>query len=208
MREFFGEYPLSAVSPFLVEKYKIERQKVCECIQPRPRRKSPSRCDRCNERFAPLKPATIDHELTLLKHLFRLRVELKLSAANPIEKIKLLKVGNALDRYLRQEEAGRLLTACNPDFRVVVLTAMLTGCRSSELKSLRWSSVDIVNRTITVQRSYSKNKETKTVPMTDDVFAAFEEMYRERDRGPEDLVFVNRCGNPWKSWRTVPSRRS
>ena len=201
LREFFGEYSLSQVSPFLVEKYKIERQKVCECT--RPIKESSSRCGRCNQRFNLLKPATIDHELTLLKHLFRLRVELRLSASNPIEKIKLFKVENARDRYLSQEEAGRLLLECNPDFRVVVLTAMLTGCRSSELKSLRWSSVDAVNRTITVRRSYSKNKQTKTVPMTDDVFAAFEEMRRQRDRGPEDLVFINRYGKPWKSWRTA-----
>ena len=202
LREFFGEYSLSHVSPFLVEKYKIERQKVCECTRPI-KGKSSSRCGRCSQRFKPLKPATIDHELTLLKHLFRLRVELNLSPANPIEKIKLFKVENARDRYLSQEEAERLLIECNPDFRVVVLTAMLTGCRSSELKSLRWSSVDTVNRTITVRRSYSKNNQTKTVPMTDDVFAAFEEMHQERDRGPEGLVFVNRYGKPWKSWRTA-----
>jgi len=156
-----------------------------------------------NQRFKQLKPATIDHELTLLKHLFRLRVELRLSASNPIEKIKLFKVENARDRYLSKEEAQRLLLECNPDLRVVVLTAMLTGFRSSELKSLRWLNVDSVNRTITVRRSYSKNNQTKTVPMTDGLFVAFQEMRRERDRGPEDLVFVNRYSKPWKSWRTA-----
>ena len=39
--------------------------------------------------------------------------------------------------------------------------------------------------------------------MTDDLRKAFERLKTERDHGPEDLVFVNRYGKPWKSWRTA-----
>jgi integrase len=61
----------------------------------------------------------------------------------------------------------------------------------------------MVNRSITVQSCYAKNGETRTVPMTDDLFAALERLKNERDRQPEDLVFINRYGKPWKSWRTA-----
>ena len=80
---------------------------------------------------------------------------------------------------------------------------MHTGFRSSELKSLRWSHVDMVHRSITVESCYSKNGETGTVPMTMEVFTEFDQMRRDRDRAPHDIVFVSRYGKPWKNWRTA-----
>ena len=104
---------------------------------------------------------------------------------------------------MSQDEAERLLAVCNSDFRSVVLTAMHTGFRKSEIASLRWSSVDLMNRSITVQSCYSKNGETRTVPMTADLAKVFRQMLKDRDVVPDDLVFLNRYGKPWKSWRTA-----
>ena len=53
-------------------------------------------------------------------------------------------------RYLSQEEAGRLLDACNTDLRIVVLAALHTGFRESELKALKWADVDFVNSSVTI----------------------------------------------------------
>ena len=110
-----------------------------------------------------------------------------------------------LTRWLTQEEAQMLLAACGPDFRVVVLPALQTGLRSSELKSFTWRCLDLRNRFLTVEGAYSKNHETKTVPLTAALVEIFREMQADRVPQPasEDSVFVSRYGKPWKSWRTA-----
>jgi integrase len=39
--------------------------------------------------------------------------------------------------------------------------------------------------------------------MSEDLFQMFKRLQSERDRKPEDLVFISRYGKPWKSWRTA-----
>ena len=198
----FGGKRLSEISAFGIEEYKLDRKKQCSCVGGAKRREGSDRCSECGTRLRGKAEATINKELAMLKHLFRKCIEWGLAKSNPVQQVKLFREGQGRTRYLSEEEAQRLLDSCNPDFRVVVLTAMHTGCRKSELTSLRWSRVDMVNRSITVDSCYSKNGETRTIPMTNDVFETFK-MRQDRDRTPEDLVFVSRYGKPWRSWRTA-----
>ena len=140
----------------------------------------------------------------MLKHLFNKAIEWGFATANPVRQVKMFRE-EGRTRWLTQEEAQMLLAACGPDFRVVVLTALQTGLRSSELKSLTWQCLDLRNRFLTVESAYSKNHETKTVPLTADLAEIFKEMRADRLPQPasEDPVFVSRYGKPWKSWRTA-----
>ncbi len=157
--------------------------------------------------------ATINRELTALKHFFSKCVGWRLVAENPfrlvvngeVQKVRFFKEGDGRTRWLTEAEANDLLAACNPEFRIVVLTALHTGLRSSELKSLKWQCLDLRNRTLTVESAYSKNYETKTVPITEELAEIFTEMQRDRmpEPAPEAPVFVSRYGKPWKSWRTA-----
>jgi integrase len=52
--------------------------------------------------------------------------------------------------------------------------ALHSGCHKSEISTLTWANVDLVQRTVTVQACYAKNGETKTVPMTEELFAMFQ----------------------------------
>jgi integrase len=83
------------------------------------------------------------------------------------------------------------------------MTALHTGFRSKEIKLLRWQDVDMERRSITVLATNAKNKDPKTVPMSDTLFQMFERIQSERNRKPEDLMFLSRYGKPWKTWRTA-----
>jgi len=157
LKEFFKDYKLSQISSVLVEKYKRHRKQAGKA------------------------DATVNHELTFLRHLFNKCIDFKLAESNPfrvvtktpdgeyrVERVKLFKERERT-RYLSQDEATRLLSACKPDLKIVVLAALHTGFRSSELKSLTWSHVDLVNGFATVDSRYSKNGETRTVPLTQDL---------------------------------------
>ncbi len=82
----------------------------------------------------------------------------------------------------------------------MVLAAMHTGFRSRELKSLNWSSVDLVNGSATVESCYAKNGETRTVPLTDDLALALQKLKDDRKPNADDRVFT-RDGKPWACWK-------
>jgi integrase len=147
--------------------------------------------------------ATINRELTMLKHLFSKCITWKFAKSTPMKDVKLYKESNDRVRYLTDKEARRLLAACNKDFRIVALAAMLTGLRRNELRSLRWSNVDFENGSITVESAYSKNGEVGSVPLHPDLKKALKQIDDERKPAPEDKVFVNRYNRPWKSWPTA-----
>ena len=137
----------------------------------------------------------------MLKHLFSKCITWKFAKSTPFKDIKLYKESNGRERHLTDEEARNLLAACNKDFRIVALAAMLTGFRRNELRSLRWSNVDFDNDSITVE--YSKNGEVGSVPLHSDLKKALQQIKDERKPEPEDKVFLNRYNKPWKSWRTA-----
>jgi integrase len=84
-----------------------------------------------------------------------------------------------------------------------VHAALHTGLRKSELSSLTWGCVDMRNRLITVESAYAKNHETRSVPLTNDLHSALQNLQSERSPQPSDRVFINRYGKPWRSWRTA-----
>jgi len=127
LKAAFNGERLSQISAFAIDKYKLERKAAKKA------------------------EATINRELTMLKHLFSKCITWKFAKSTPMKDVKLYKESNNRVRYLTDKEARRLLTACNKDFRVVALAAMLTGLRHNELCSLRWSNVDFKNDSITVE---------------------------------------------------------
>jgi integrase len=151
----------------------------------------------------PKAPATINRELTMLKHLFNKCIEWRFAKSNPVKSVQFFREDNGRTRYLNQKEATTLLEACNEDFRIVVLAAMHTGFRKSELKSIRWNSVDFANGPITVESCYAKNGETRSVPMSEDLSSALRALREERKPAADAVVFVSRYGTPWKSLRTA-----
>ena len=84
----------------------------------------------------------------------------------------------------------------------IFLTAAFAGLRLGELRSLRWRDLDFEKRLIRIRHSYvlrhedaPKSGRVRSVPMTDQVARALDELSR-RDAwtGADDLVFVNAAG--------------
>jgi integrase len=213
LKAFFDEYRLSQITLMLIEKYKRDRKTGCTCAGG-PKRENPSekRCAVCIHFCKSKSDVTVNRELMILRHMINKMIDFKMAKFNPfrtvtkledgtyrVERVKLFKeLGR--ERYLSEEDAERLLAECNEDLRLVVMTAMYTGFRDKELKSLAWINLDLILGSATVINAYSKNGETGTVPLPDDLIRALRKLKEERKPKPHDLVFTH-DGKVWKSWR-------
>ena len=122
-----------------------------------------------------LAPATVNLHLCLLRAIFRHGVRTRQLSALAIPEIDSLKTNNKLVRYLTDGEEQRLLTVLPPRLRPLVVLAMHTGMRKSELLNLRWSDVDFVSGTVTVCEA--KSGEGRRLPLSDTARQALLEIW-------------------------------
>ena len=143
-------------------------------------------------RLETVKPATVNTELALLKHMFTKAIEWGYVKQNPAKPVKLLKEPPGRLRYLTPEELTRLLDACAPHLRPIVLMAVHTGMRRREILSLRWTDADLRKRTITLTKT--KNNERRTIPINTLLADALRALPRHVE---SPFLFCDRDGHPY-----------
>src|SRR5262245_37454309 len=82
---------------------------------------------------------TVNRELAFLKHRYTRAIKWDKATKNPIKEVKLAWENNGRVRWLTKEEEASLLAYCGPQLRPLVITALHTGFRRSELLSLTWA---------------------------------------------------------------------
>ena len=146
---------------------------------------------------AGLAPSTINNEITLLKSMFNKAVRWKKLVDHPGKDVQLLQVVSERPRFLSDEEETKILEVCSRYLLPIVETGLLTGFRPRELTSLRPEDVDLKRNLITVAACYSKNGESRTLPMGPKLRAILLDALAAR--GDAATVFVTRTGKPWGS---------
>ena len=88
-------------------------------------------------------------------------------------KVKKLEERKDVGRALSTEEQRRLLdgleTSRSERLRTLVPVLLLTGMRTGEATSLRWSQVDLINRWITVGRAKTSSGTGRVIPINDEL---------------------------------------
>jgi integrase len=108
---------------------------------------------------------------------------------------------NGRTRYLTEDEEARLLAVSGAQLRPLVITALHTGFRASDLRWLTWTDVDINRRMITVRAGYAKNDEARSVPMNQLLTGILKSVKLANNQS--DKVFCNRDGAPHRSFRSA-----
>lgn len=139
----FKEKYLFEITPRMIEKYKATR-------------------------LGKVGPATINRELACLKHMYTKAIEWDYLKINPVKKVKLLKEPPGRLRYLNPDEVEALVDACQDHLRPIVITALNTGMRKSEILTLKWRDVDLRNRKVTVRKP--KNNEIRVIPINQTLY--------------------------------------
>jgi site-specific recombinase XerD len=140
LSRFFGNPGLMSITPKIVAKYKLYR-----------RDKGAS-------------PSTVNRELYMLSKAFNLAVkEWEWLKDNPVSRVQKERENNEVDRWLTEDEERKLL-GNSPDWlREIIVFALNTGLRQDELLSLEWSRVNLLRKTILIQKT--KNNKPNTLPL-------------------------------------------
>jgi len=173
----FGEMKLIDITLESLETYQAQRQ-----TEPKQAKREGA------EPGALVKAATVNRELAALKNMFTKAEEWGLipdTALRIARKVKLTKENNARSRFLSIDEAGSLVNSCSNGLRDLVIFALNTGCRKSEILSLTWQHVDLKHGFIRI--ADSKNGETRDIAINPTLAVMFKGIVRRVGIEPEEI---------------------
>jgi integrase/ribosomal protein L40E len=147
----FGSKALDSITPLDIEKMKLELKKGL------------------NKRGKPYAPATIKHQLVILRRLYNLARKWGVYAGkSPIESVSMPRIDNQKTEFLRDEELARLLDTLETwpfqESAAFVKFALLTGLRRGELFKLTWDDVDFERGLIRLRDP--KGGKTESIPVS------------------------------------------
>ncbi len=162
LQAFFGAAKLRDITPLRVEEY--QRGRVRE-----------------------VSPATSNREMALLKHMFNMAERWgQHQGTNPVRLVKFLPEDNLRVETVSESEEQRLLLASPPYLRDMILFAINTGLRTSDIFNLEWTEVDIEHRRL--KKIVKKNRRPISLPLNDTAFGILDAR-RGNQHGP--YVFYN-----------------
>lgn len=86
--------------------------------------------------------------------------------SSPVKKVKRFHESPGRGRFLSGAEATRLVRVCAEHLRSIVVIALHTGGRLSELLALTWFDIDLRRRLIRFRSETTKSKNERFVPMS------------------------------------------
>jgi len=137
IKNYFGDIDLFKIDSLAVESYKSYRKSLGR------------------------KSATINKGLSVLR--FMLNKALEWGYIDKTPKFKLLKVPKSPPKYLTVEEIQRLIDYSSNWLKPILVILRNTGMRIGELLNIKFTDIDMANRTVTV--SSSKTNDYRIIPM-------------------------------------------
>ena len=131
-----------------------------------------------DERLTNVKGTTVNHELTLLSHVYVIaNTEWSLAVDNPLIDVRRTKDGEPRQRRLEKGEWDALMSNLaktrNKLVRPVIRFAVETGMRRGEILAAQWPSIDWERRTLHIP--VTKTGKPRTIPLSPAAMTILEE---------------------------------
>jgi site-specific recombinase XerD len=162
LQGFFGPVKLRDITAARVEDYQKERVKA-------------------------VSPATSNREMALLKHMYNMAERWgEHQGTNPVRLVRFLPEDNLQFETLSEEEERSLCLASPPYLRDLIVFAINTGLRTSDIFNLQWTEVDIEQQRL--KKIVKKSSKPLSLPLNDEAFRVVEAKHGDQ-HGPH--VFCN-----------------
>ncbi len=123
--------------------------------------------------------ATVNRDLSVLRHILYWALDDSLIAANPLSRMRLVRERKIKRRVMSVEEEIYLIQAAPLHLRHLVIAALDTGMRRGELLGQLWEDVDFSRRLLSVTKSKTPEGEAREIPLTDRVFTLLQLLRKE-----------------------------
>lgn len=133
---------------------------------------------------------SVQKELNVLKHMFRLAVEWEIIPVSPAQGVKTPKAPAGRVRYLQPTELHALLEICPDWLRPIVALAVCTGMRRGEIVGLRWFDVDLAHNRIMLPQT--KNGDGRIVYLNQMAQTVLQSIEQPAETRQTDKIF-NSC---------------
>jgi len=118
------------------------------------------------QRNPAIKDATINRDLSVLRHILYWSVDEQLIVSNPLARMRMARERRTRRQVLSVAEENSLLAAATNHLHGMVIAALDTGMRRGEITSQRWEDVDFSQRVLFVTRSKTPEGESREIPLT------------------------------------------
>lgn len=139
--------------------------------------------------------ATVNKYLGILSKMYNLAVAEGLLDKNPLSDVKKFNEKNYKIRYLTKDEEIRLFSAVDkyfPYLKPIIICALQTGMRKSEILNLRWDNIDFGFGFIELLET--KSGKSRKIPISKTLTKVLQEIPRT-----SEYVFVNEAtGLPYR----------
>ena len=120
-----------------------------------------------------------------------------------VERLLKKKNSNARNRVISPEEYERLCKNAALHLKSILATGYYTGMREGEILSLTWDKVSLQDRIIRLKAEDTKDKESRIIPIGDDLYSILEGQFRTVPKDPQETHVFLYKGKPIKDIRTA-----
>jgi integrase len=119
-----------------------------------------------NERASVVSPKTVNHEIKVLRMVFRAARKDGILTDDPAEFVETLSSRNkaSVRRAFTIEELKSVIGQCNDEWRSLVFFGLYTGQRLGDLAALKWSSVDLEQEQVRLRTQ--KTGKSMSIPIS------------------------------------------
>lgn len=148
------------------------------------------------------KPATVNRLLAVISHMFTKAVDWDMMSKEVVAsiRVKMLPENNRRLRFLSKEECLGLVDNCDPHLKPIVITALNTGCRKSEILNLRWN-VHIDLQPGLILLDITKNGERREIPINATLRNVLQSLTKRLDI--PYVFYDSMTGKPYKDVKKV-----
>ncbi len=144
--------------------------------------------------------STVNRYLIVLSKAFNLFIiNKKLNIQNPLHYVQKFKENNHIIRYLREDEEKKLFKELDSHLKPIVVCALTTGLRLSNILNLRWETIDIKKNFLEVLMQENKGHKKIQLPLSPKFKKELEKIGIKKS----GYVFINpKTGKPYTTIKT------